>query len=44
LDPEVSKIYFDAKDEVINARDSRTERFSAASRILRTFWRLFHKQ
>jgi hypothetical protein len=44
LDPEVSKIYFDAKEEVINARDSRSERFSAASRILRAFWKLFHSQ
>jgi hypothetical protein len=39
LDPEVSKIYFDAKREMLNARDSRSERFSAAARIVRAFWK-----
>jgi hypothetical protein len=38
LDPEVSKIYFDAKDVLINANDSNNERFSAAARIVRAFW------
>jgi hypothetical protein len=27
LDPEVSKIYFDAKDVLVNANDSNNERF-----------------
>jgi hypothetical protein len=39
LDPEVSKIYFDAKDVLINASDSNNERFSAAARIVRAFWK-----
>jgi len=38
LDPEVSKIYFDAKDVLVNANDSNNERFSAAARIVRAFW------
>jgi mRNA-degrading endonuclease RelE of RelBE toxin-antitoxin system len=39
LDPEISKIYFDAKHEMLNANDSRCERFSAAARIVRAFWK-----
>jgi hypothetical protein len=39
LDPEVSKIYFDAKHELLNTHDSRSERFSAAARIVRAFWK-----
>ena len=39
LDPEVSKIYFDAKDVLVNANDSNNERFSAAARIVRAFWK-----
>jgi mRNA-degrading endonuclease RelE of RelBE toxin-antitoxin system len=39
LDPEISKIYFDAKHEMLNANDSRSERFTAAARIVRAFWK-----
>jgi hypothetical protein len=39
LDPEVSKIYFDAKAELANAQDSHSERFASAARIVRAFWR-----
>jgi hypothetical protein len=39
LDPEVSKIYFDAKHELLNTHDARSERFSAAARIVRAFWK-----
>jgi hypothetical protein len=39
LGPEVSKIYFDAKNEITSAQDSRCERFSAAARIVRAFWK-----
>lgn len=40
LDPEISKIYFEAKDIVVHAEDSNSERFSTASRIMRAFWKL----
>ena len=39
LGPEVSKIYFDAKETLTTAQDSRNERFSAAARIVRAFWK-----
>jgi hypothetical protein len=39
LDPEVSKIYFDAKDVLVNTKDSNDERLSAAARIVRAFWK-----
>jgi hypothetical protein len=39
LGPEVSKIYFDAKAELINAQDSRSDRFANAARIVRAFWK-----
>jgi uncharacterized protein (UPF0335 family) len=37
LGTEVSKIYFDAKDELANAQDSRNERSTTAARIVRAF-------
>jgi hypothetical protein len=40
LDPEISKIYFEAKAVVINTKDSKSEHFSAAARIVRAFWGL----
>ena len=39
LGPEVSKIYFDAKQELTTAQDSHTERFATAARIVRAFWK-----
>lgn len=39
LGPEVSKIYFEAKQALATSQDSRTERFSVAARIVRAFWR-----
>lgn len=39
LDPEESKIYFDAKGVLVNAKDSNNERFSAAARVIRAFWK-----
>jgi hypothetical protein len=38
LGPEASTIYFTAKDSLVNARDSRSEQFFAAARIVRAFW------
>jgi hypothetical protein len=38
LGPEESKIYFDARDALINTKDSNSERFVAAARIVRAFW------
>jgi hypothetical protein len=43
LDPEVSEIYYKAKNELVNAQDSRGEGFSAAARIVRSFWKRFGK-
>jgi hypothetical protein len=37
--PEISKIYFDAKETLTTSQDSRSERFSAAARIVRAFWK-----
>lgn len=37
----VSKIYFEAKEALVNARDSNTERFASAARIIRAFWMRF---
>jgi hypothetical protein len=39
LGPEVSRVYFDAKETLTTAQDSRSERFSAAARIVRAFWK-----
>jgi hypothetical protein len=39
LGPEVSKIYFDAKAELVNEQDSRSDRFAHAARIVRAFWK-----
>jgi hypothetical protein len=39
LGPEVSKIYFYAKAELVNAQDSRSDRFANAARIVRAFWK-----
>jgi hypothetical protein len=39
LGPEVSKIYFEAKETLATSQDSRSERFSVAARIVRAFWR-----
>jgi len=39
LEPEVSKIYFEAKAVLANAEDSTTEQFSVAARIVRAFWK-----
>ena len=39
LDPEVSKIYFEAKNELIATQDSTSERFAHAARIVKTFWK-----
>jgi hypothetical protein len=39
LGPEVSNIYFDAKEALTDEQDSRSERFSAAAQIVRAFWK-----
>jgi hypothetical protein len=39
LDPEVSKIYFEAKEALATSQDSRSERFSIAARVVRAFWK-----
>jgi hypothetical protein len=39
LGPEVSRIYFDAKHELVHAQDSHSERFAAAARVVRAFWK-----
>ena len=39
LGPEVSKIYFEAKEALAASQDSRSERFSVAARIVRAFWK-----
>jgi hypothetical protein len=39
LGPETSKIYFDAKRELITLQDSTHERFDIAARIVRAFWK-----
>jgi hypothetical protein len=39
LGPEVSKIYFEAKEALATSQDSRSERFSVAARIVRAFWK-----
>jgi hypothetical protein len=38
LAPEVSKGYFEAKEILINTKDSNSERFAAAARTVRAFW------
>ena len=43
LDPEVSKVYFDAKRELINSQNSRTERFARAAKIVRMFWKMLSR-
>jgi hypothetical protein len=42
LGPDVSKVYFEAKEELAKSQDSRSERFSFAARIVRAFWNKFH--
>jgi hypothetical protein len=42
LGPELSKVYFEAKEELAKSHDSRSERFSFAARIVRAFWNKFH--
>jgi hypothetical protein len=39
LGPEISKIYFDAKEVLATSQDSKSEQFSAAARIVRAFWK-----
>jgi hypothetical protein len=39
LGAEISRIYFDAKHELIQAQDSHGERFTAAARTVRAFWK-----
>ena len=39
LDPEVSKIYFDAQHVLETAQDSDSEEFVAAARIVSAFWK-----
>jgi hypothetical protein len=39
LDPEASRVYFEAKEILINTKDSNSERFAAAARIVRVFWK-----
>jgi hypothetical protein len=39
LGSEVSGIYFQAKETLTQLQDSRSERFSAAARIVRAFWK-----
>jgi hypothetical protein len=38
LGPEVSRVYFDAKETLTTEQDSRSERFSTSARIVRAFW------
>jgi hypothetical protein len=42
LEPELSKIYFKAKEELTKSQDSRSERFSFAARIVKAFWKRVH--
>jgi hypothetical protein len=39
LGPETSRIYFEAKDVLVKTKDSNSERFANAARIVRAFWR-----
>jgi hypothetical protein len=39
LGPEISKIYFDAKEVLATSQDSGSEQFSVAARIVRAFWK-----
>lgn len=41
-EPELSKVYFKAKEELAKSQDSRSERFSLAARIVRAFWKKVH--
>lgn len=38
LDPKVSKIYFDAKHDLVNGHESYSEAFANAAQIVRAFW------
>jgi hypothetical protein len=38
LGPEVSRVYFDAKETLTTEQDSRSERFSTSARIVRALW------
>jgi hypothetical protein len=39
LDPEASKIYFDAKHVLETVQDTDSEEFVAAARIVSAFWK-----
>ena len=39
MDPEVSKIYYDAKRVLETEEDSDSEEFLAAARIVQAFWK-----
>jgi hypothetical protein len=38
MDPEVSKIYYDANRVLETIEDTESEEFLAAARIVKTFW------
>jgi hypothetical protein len=38
MDPEVSKIYYDAKRVLETIEDTESEEFLTAARIVKTFW------
>jgi hypothetical protein len=39
LGPDAKHLYLEAKETMVNTMDSNCERFAAASRIVRAFWR-----
>jgi HJR/Mrr/RecB family endonuclease len=39
MDPEVSKIYYDAKRVLETVEDTESEEFLAAARIVKAFWK-----
>jgi hypothetical protein len=41
MDPEVSRIYFDAKNQLVTEQDSSSEQFASAARIVKAFWKRF---
>ena len=40
LGPQASTTYFAAKNSLVNARDSRSEQFSAAAQTVKDFWKM----
>lgn len=44
MDPEVSKIYFDAKNQLVTEQDSSSEQFASAARIVQAFWRFLTRR